>query len=330
MLTTVRKYFCAALAVWVSMLGAVGAPSVNAADPVPPGSLHVLIPGAAGGGWDRTARGVGEALRNADLIKRVTFENMSGGGGGKAMAYLLESGKPGTLMVNSTPIVVRALQGVFPQTFRDFIPVASVIGDYSVFAVRTASPTQSLAEVGQQLLHNPRSLAIAGGSVSGGTDHIVAALTFKSFGVDPRRLKYIPYDAGGKAMAGLLSGEVQLLSSGYGEVIDLVEQGYVRMLCITARTRLTFAPNLPTCEESGASGAFFVNWRGFFAAPNMPEAQVAAYRQQLAAMFSTSAWKEVRNRYGWVDLYRPGQEFVALLNEQEQTLAVLLKELGLL
>ncbi|MEM9551593.1 MAG: tripartite tricarboxylate transporter substrate binding protein, partial [Pseudomonadota bacterium] len=43
--------------------------------------IHFLIPGGAGGGWDGTARGTGEALTNAGLVGSASYENMSGGGG---------------------------------------------------------------------------------------------------------------------------------------------------------------------------------------------------------------------------------------------------------
>ena len=44
-------------------------------------SIHFLIPGGAGGGWDGTARGTGEALTGAGLVGNASYENMSGGGG---------------------------------------------------------------------------------------------------------------------------------------------------------------------------------------------------------------------------------------------------------
>ena len=50
--------------------------------------LHFVIGGGAGGGWDGTARGTGEALTKAGMLKSASFENMSGGGGGKALAYI--------------------------------------------------------------------------------------------------------------------------------------------------------------------------------------------------------------------------------------------------
>ena len=84
-------------------------------------SIHFLIPGGAGGGWDGTARGTGEALTRAGIVGSATYENMSGGGGGKAIGYLIENAasNQGTLMVNSTPIVIRSLVGRFPYNFRD-------------------------------------------------------------------------------------------------------------------------------------------------------------------------------------------------------------------
>ena len=293
-------------------------------------NLHFLIPGGAGGGWDRTARGVGQALTQSGLLIRATYENMSGGGGARGIAHTIELDDPQLLLVNSTPIVVRSLQKVFPQSFRDLTPIASVIGDYSVIAVRAQSPIAHLTELLQAQQADPRKVAFAGGSVPGGTDHIVAAMLIKGFGGDPRTTKYIPYDAGGKAMAGLLSGEVQALSSGYGEVVDLARQGWVRILCIAAESRLDSAPDTPTCDEAGAKGAIFVNWRGFFAGPGLDPELAERYRALLAAMYAQPAWQDIRDRNGWVDMYRPGAAFLHMLNAQETTIAALMRELGLL
>ena len=54
---------------------------------------------------------------------------MSGGGGGKAIGYLIENADSnhGTLMVNSTPIVIRSLVGRFPHNFRDLTMIAGTI-----------------------------------------------------------------------------------------------------------------------------------------------------------------------------------------------------------
>jgi len=296
----------------------------------PTDHIHFLIPGGAGGGWDRTARGVGQALIQSNLIQSASFENMSGGGGARGIAHTIELKNPNLWLINSTPIVVRSLQKIFPQSFRDLAPIASVIGDYSVIAVPHNSTFNSLADLLAAQQKQPRKIAFAGGSVAGGTDHIVAAMVVKGFGGDPRATKYIPYDAGGKAMAGLLSGEVNALSSGFGEVADLARQGWVRILCITARQRLAGAPQIPTCAEAGAEQAVFVNWRGFFATPNLPPTMQRQYQDLLAALYEAESWQKIRDRNGWVDLFNPGRAFSEMLLEQERTVGNLMRELGLL
>ena len=179
--------------------------------------IHFLIPGGAGGGWDGTARGTGEALTKAGLIDSATFENMSGGGGGKAIGYLIENSKSnhGTLMVNSTPIVIRSLTKVFPQNFRDLTLIAGTIGDYAALVVPAGSSYRNFKDLVAAYKKNPESVAIGGGSVPGSMDHLVPAMAFKAAGADPTKVKYIPFDAGGKAMAALLSGEIDALSTGF-------------------------------------------------------------------------------------------------------------------
>ncbi|HCI01760.1 MAG TPA: tripartite tricarboxylate transporter substrate-binding protein, partial [Oceanospirillaceae bacterium] len=158
------------------------------------------------------------------------------GGGGKAIAHLIETSDQahGTLMVNSTPIVIRSLSGVFPQNFRDLTPIAATIGDYAAFVVPTASEYQSFADIVADYQADPRSIAVAGGSSRGGMDHLVAAMAFKAAGGDPTQVKYVAYDAGGKAMAGMLSGETHVLSTGFSEAIAMMNAGEVRILAITS------------------------------------------------------------------------------------------------
>ena len=174
--------------------------------------LHFLIPGGPGGGWDGTARGTGEALTKSGKVKTSSFENMSGGGGGKAIAHIIETAdrQGATLMVNSTPIVLRSLRGRFPQSFRDLTPIAGVIGDYGAFVVPAKSPYKTFDDIVKAYNDNPKKAKVAGGSVKGGMDHLVASLAFQAYGADPAKVRYISYDAGGKAMAGLLSGETQI------------------------------------------------------------------------------------------------------------------------
>lgn len=294
-------------------------------------SIHFLIPGGAGGGWDGTARGTGEALVGAGLVGQASYENMSGGGGGKAIGYLIENAasQHGTLMVNSTPIVIRSLTGVFPQNFRDLTLVAGTIGDYAAIVVSKDSPINSMDDLLKAYRADPKSTAIGGGSVPGGMDHLVAAMAMEAAGEDPTAFKYIPYDAGGKAMAALLSGEIAALSTGFSEAVDLANAGEVKIIGVTSDARIDTYPDAPTLKEQGIDTTF-VNWRGFFAAPGLPEDKLAMYQDAITKMYATPEWEVVRSRNGWVNIHNSGDDFRVFLEEQEKTIGDLMKKLGFL
>ena len=294
-------------------------------------SIHFLVPGGAGGGWDGTARGTGEALTAAGLVGTASYENMSGGGGGKAIGYLIENAASnhGTLMVNSTPIIIRSLTGVFPQNFRDLTLVAGTIGDYAAIVVSKGSPVNSMNDLLAAFDADPGGTAIGGGSVPGGMDHLVAAMVMEAAGKDALAVKYIPYDAGGKAMAALLSGEIAALSTGFSEAVDLANAGEVKIIGVTSDDRVAAYPDAPTMKEQGIDTSF-VNWRGFFGAPGLPEDRLAAYQDAIAKMYDTHEWEAVRARNGWVNIHNSGDDFRAFLEKQEQQIGDLMRKLGFL
>lgn len=293
--------------------------------------VHFLIPAGPGGGWDGTARGVGEALSRANLISDVSFENLSGGGGGRAIAKLIETQnrQQNTLLINSTPIVVRSLQKIFPQSFRDLEPIASVIADYSAFVVSADSEIQDFSDAAAKFVDNPRSLKASGGSVRGSTDHFILARALELAGGQPRALTYVPYDGGGKAMAGLLTGETQILSTGLSEAIDMARAGEVRIIAITAPERLPELPEAPTLVEQNID-LTFANWRGFFAAPGLSEDKYQQMRNTVAAVLETDEFEEIRARNGWTVLHHAGPEFYAFLENQEKEMFALMTKLGFL
>jgi len=322
------KKITAAIAATSLVLGAASGAMADGHKAVD--QIKFLIPGGAGGGWDGTARGTGEALTKSGLVGGATYENMSGGGGGKAIAHIIETKDQNTLMVNSTPIVIRSLQGVFPQSFRDLTPIAGTIGDYGAVVVHKDSSIGSMQQFLAEYANDPRNIAIGGGSVAGGMDHLIAALIMKNAGANPIDVKYIPYDAGGKAMAGLLSGEIAALTTGFGEAIELARQGEVNILCVTSTDRLSASPDTPTCAEAGSPNTYFVNWRGFFGAPGLSAEKQEAFVTALEKMYDTPEWAEVRDRMGWVEIFNPGADFVKFLEGQEEEIGGLMRELGFL
>ena len=298
--------------------------------------LHFVIGGGAGGGWDGTARGTGEALTKAGMLKSASFENMSGGGGSKALAYMINNKPANTVLVQSTPLVLRSITrhegyvtggGSGVLSYKDVVPIAGVIGDYGAIAVAKDSPYKNFKDIVDAYKKDPKSVKMAGGSVRGSMDHLIGALAFQTAGANPNDVIYVPYDAGGKALAGLLSGETQMLSTGLGEVMGARDQ--VRIIGITAPSRVSDAPDAPTLKEQGYD-VQFVNWRGFFGPPGMSNADKSKIAKMLGDVQKTPEWETVRKRNAWVNIYNPGSKFDSFLKKQTKEMTKLMKKLGVI
>lgn len=317
----VRHLLATAALALVTVFGATGASAAE--------RLHLLIPAGPGGGLDSTARAIGEALREASARSPVSYENMTGGGGGRAMAHFVETAErqSDSLLINSTPLIIRSLQGLFPHDHHDVIPIAGLVGEYGAFVVRADSALGDWSALIEMLKSRPGSINIGGGSVRGSLDHIVLVLALEAAGIEPRSVRYLPYDAGGKAMLALLGGEIDVLSTGIGETVSYARSGEVRVLGISAPDRLSLLPEVPTLTEVGTP-LVFANWRGLFAAPGTAPEQAAALQKEIRAALETEAWRASMARFGWTPLGLMGDEFTAYLDKQAARLEKTLEALG--
>jgi putative tricarboxylic transport membrane protein len=271
------------------------------------------------------------ALMKAGLVQHASFENRSGAGGAKGFAYMLDrrARSESVLMVSSTPILVRTLRAEFQQNWRELTPVASMIGDYGALMVRSDAPWRSLHELVTTLRNTPESIKFAGGSNRGDLDHLILASSFQAFTIAPQRARYVPYGAGGQATLALLGGETAAMAATIGDAISYIQSGHIRALAVAAPQRLQALPDVPTFAELGYP-LEFLNWRGFFAVPGLSATDLATYTQLLTALTKTQAWQDELHRHGWVQVFHPGEDFSAYLDDQEAQIAQLMRVLGFL
>ena len=292
--------------------------------------IHFLVGFGAGGGFDQTARGTQEALQKSGLVSNVTVENRTGAGGSIAIAHLIETAprQQNTLMVNGTSIVIRSLSREFNQTFRDVTLVNAITSEIYGIMVAANAPQQTIDQVTAALKGNARALRIAGGSPRGGIDHMAAAKYAKEIGVQPRAIQYIAYDGGGRALAGLLGGEAQVLFMPFTEALTQVRSGQVRLLALMTDKRSPDVPDVPTMAERGVPGAVMYNMRAFMAAPGMAPARVNAFADLIERLLATPAWEEVRARNAWNQFFLRGPALQTFFEQHEKELRELLTELG--
>ena len=312
-----------------------GSAPAKAAANYPSGNLDFVAPAGAGGGWDTTIRMVAKTLNDTGIVKApMPVRNAAGAGGAVHLSTLQAANKkadPNTITVYSPPILFFNLNGSSPYGFRDTKPLARLIADYAAFVVKADSPYQTIQDVMDALKQDPKAVKIGGTSAIGSMDHVQFLIIAKAAGVDSiGRIDYIPFDDG-DGPAQLLGGHIDLFSTGLSDVKGLVESGDLRVLAQTADKRIGEGKmgEIPTCIESGIN-ATFINWRGLFGTPEMPDYAVNFWRDALKKLQDTNEWKQVCKEKGWDQIYMDAPDFVKFLEKTEGEYIGVMKEIGML
>ena len=296
----------------------------------PPKTLSMVAPSGAGGGWDLTIRTVAKTLKDTKLVKsNMPVTNRPGGGGAVNLAYMqTQKGKGNMISVYSPPILLTHLTGASKYSYEDTTPLARLITDYGAFVVSKDSKYTSIQQVMEALKKDPKSVKIGGTSSAGSMDHIQFLMIAKAAGVpNLNKIDYISFQDGG-AVAQVLGGHVDLISTGLGDVVQLVKSGNLRALAQTADKRVGdgVIADIPTVKEQGID-ATFENWRGLFGPKDMPENAVTFWNATLKQMVETSEWAQARQRNGWDDAYQNGEEFTKFLAKTNEQYKEILSEI---
>ncbi|MDO4787021.1 MAG: tripartite tricarboxylate transporter substrate binding protein [Fretibacterium sp.] len=306
------------------------AASAWAAD-FPSRTFECIAPAGPGGGWDTTMRMVTKVLKEKGFVTQaMPVVNKPGGGGGVALAYIARKKDPHVITVYSPPLLLINLTGQTPLSYRNVTPIAMMINDFGAFVVPKNSPYRNIKDVFEALKKDPRSVKVGGASSPGSMDHIQFLQAAKAAGVTG--LKDIPYVAfqGGEALAALLGGHIDLYSTGMAEIVGPLEAGELLGLALTSPQRVADGPlaNVPTLREEGID-AVFINWRGIFGIPDMPEEARAFMEDALRKVAGTEEWKAICRQNGWTEAYMGSADFAAFLERTNAEYQDLLKDIGL-
>jgi putative tricarboxylic transport membrane protein len=290
--------------------------------------VEVVVPAAAGGGFDTVARQAQHALQTNGLTRTVEVVNMPGGGGTVGLSHVAgQTGRADLLMVMGTSILGGVRITGSAVTLDDITPLARLAEDYVVVAVRADSPLTSFADLAERWAADPRAVAVAGGAV-GTADHLLAALALRGVGADPADLTYIVYSGDGEVLTSLLSHTADVAVSSYNGFAAQIDAGEVRALAVSAARPLP-GVDIPTLREAGLD-LDLANWRGLAAAPGLDAGQ----RDRLAGLardlVATEEWRESVRRFGWEDAFLAGADFADFLAEEDDRLTGIIDGLGLL
>src|SRR5262245_18540647 len=203
--------------------GAVVLPALShvaRAQAYPSRPVRIIVPFAAGGGTDITARVIAQWLSER-MDQQFIVENRPGGGtniGTEAAAKATADGYTLLMVGTSNTANVALYDKRNFDLIRDFAPVCGVIRAPHVVVVNLAMPVRIIPEFITYTKTNPEKVNMA--SAGNGTAGHLGGELFKMLtGVN---MQHVPYRGGGPALLDLIAGQVQVYFAGMPEAIEYV------------------------------------------------------------------------------------------------------------
>ena len=295
----------------------------------PVAGLRVMVPNAAGSGYDTTARTATKVLEDAKIASGVQVFNLPGAGGTVGLQRMVnEKGNGKLAMQMGLGVVGASYTSKSKATLTETTPLAKLIEEAGAIVVPKNSPYKSITDLVTAWKANPKGIAVGGGSSPGGPDHLLPMQLAKAVGIEPKQVNYVSYDGGGELLPALLGNKIAFGASGFGEFLDQVESGQVRVLAVTSEQPIEALKEAPTLKSSGID-LVFTNWRGIVAPPGISDADKQTWINVLSKMHDSAEWKAELTKHGWTDAFVTGDEFKTFLTEQDKAVADILAQLGL-
>jgi tripartite-type tricarboxylate transporter receptor subunit TctC len=310
----------------------LGAAAIGAAQAqgYPTKPVTLIVPFSAGGGVDATARLLTPKL--GELLKQsVVIENVAGAAGTIGTQKVARAGADGYILLfavasplNVAPLV--APSAVRYDTFKDFVPVATVGTSPFVLIGKPALLAQTTAELIQLAKSQPGKLNFGTDGV-GTSLHITAEMFKQRAGID---IVHVPYKSGPQVLTDVAGGQVDLAVLPLTLAQPFIRDGKVRAFGVSSPTRSPSAPNIPTLAETPALKGFEMDsWLGVLAPAGTPAPVVAAW---VAALDAVTKDPEVVRKLGEVAV-KPqliaGPAFADYLAKERKAIAGVVQTAGI-
>jgi tripartite-type tricarboxylate transporter receptor subunit TctC len=234
----------------------------------PDRSVRLVLPFAAGGVADITARIIAEKLSDK-LGQRFYVENQPGAGGIAAARTVISSAPDGytlALLSNGTAISVSLFKKLPFDPFKDFQPISSLGFFDFIFCTGATSEFKTLAEFIATAKAKPGALNV--GTINIGSSQNLSAELFKTAAAIDFTI--VPYRATPEVGVSLLQGDIALMIDSYASMKGNLADRKFRALASSGTIRSESTPDIATVQESGVADYDVVSWNALFAPAGSP------------------------------------------------------------
>ncbi|WP_137894855.1 tripartite tricarboxylate transporter substrate binding protein [Ramlibacter sp. 2FC] len=258
-------------------------------------TIRLIVPYAAGGPIDVTARALAERVR--DTLGTVVIENRPGAGGNIG-ADAVAKAAPDGLTIGIAAVATHAINpwlfGRMPyDAARDFAPITQMLRVPNVLVMNAETAQrlkiQTLADLIAYAKTHPAQLNYGSGG-NGSAGHLAGEMFKRDAGIFAL---HIPYNGGNPAQLALLSGQVDFNFDNLATAAPNIRSGKLKALAVTTAQRSPALPEVPAVAET-LKGFAIDTWWGLVAPAATPKETLARLNQAFVAALQAP---ETRTRF---------------------------------
>jgi len=290
--------------------------------------IRLIVPVAAGGNQEITARAVAEEMSKG-LGQQILVESRPSSSALVGTQLVAHAAPDGYTLLSVSTTFARAPALVAAAGYdpvRDFAGVSLISRIPLVLVINPSVPAKSVAELVALAKARPGELSY-GTSGIGSTGHVAQEVFNRAAGI---RMLHVPYKGNAQSLVDLLGGQVQMMFDQLSTSLPHIRSGKLRALGVSSRARSPLLPEVPTIDESGVPGFEDVTWNAILAPAGTPKPIIdRLHREALRAV----AVPELHARFLERAIELTGsanpEELSAYVKSEVAAFAKLAKEAGL-
>ena len=302
----------------VALLLAITASATFAAsaDTYPDRPIRYIVPSAAGGGADISARLLTNEL-SQQLKQQFVIDNRPSSGGLIGVELLVRSRPDGYTLGFGNMVYLAINPTLVPKlpydVFRDLTLIGQFTSNQNILAARPQLPVKSVQELIAHARANPDKLSFAS-SGNGTTLHLSGEL-FKQ--ITGMRIVHVPYKAIVQGLQDLIAGQIDIIFDNQASIAPFITSGRVRPLAVTGPVRSSVFPDLPTIAEAGVKGYEITTWTGMIAPAGLPNAIAARLNTELARACASPKLRATLTSQGATCVGSAPDQFARFVKKEE-------------
>ncbi|MDF2962927.1 MAG: hypothetical protein K0S39_4662 [Paenibacillus sp.] len=288
--------------------------------------ITLIVPYAAGGGTDLTARALAKATEKT-LGQSITIVNKTGGGGAVGFTEGSTAKPDGyTATMVTVELVTLHHLGLTPITYKEFKPVAQINFDPSAITVKADARWKTVKEFIEYAKAHPGEVKL-GNSGPGSIWHLSGVSIEKVTGV---KFNHVPFDGAGPAVTALMGGHIDAVPVSPAEVKAQVDSGKLKTLAIVDAKASEALPGVKTLEEEmGVKPNYLGPWRGVVVPKNTPDDIAKVLEDAFKKGADDPEFKDYMKKNGLGLVVKDSQGFGKLMEESDKSFGELIPALGL-